>query len=234
MLAVMELLLLTAVVPFRFGFRFHGLGATHTRTKATIDAEKERRNQYYTFIERNLYIPLNEWRSALPRIGWRWLRWQASSRVTIASLRFKSKQTEQKNCLAICNTEREGSHVHKIKDKRPIWPFNPFPFPFPFPFAFAFANKQPALYQLQGAAIDSHWCIGIIRFAHLLFGQTSVPPAICDWRCILSGTASIELAMKGSIKTYEIVHRYIRGDILIDFSAANVLEIRCRLTKLIS
>lgn len=60
----------------------------------------------------------------------------------------------KKNCLAICHTEREGSHVHKIKDKRPIWPFNPFPFAFPF--AFAFANKQPALYQLQGAAIDSH------------------------------------------------------------------------------
>lgn len=148
-------------------------------------------------MERNLYISLNEWRSSCPGLG----EGDPDGRHLLKQQSHLCGSNQNKlNKKLFGNlpySEREGSHVDKIKDKRPIWPFNPFPF--------AFANKQPALYQLQGAAIDSHWCIGIIRFAHLLFGQTSVPPA----RCILSGTASIQLAMKGSIHTYEIAHRYI-------------------------
>lgn len=59
--SVMELLLLTAVVPFRFGFRFHGLGATHTRTKATIDRCRERAEESVLYFHRKEFVYFFEW-----------------------------------------------------------------------------------------------------------------------------------------------------------------------------
>lgn len=100
----------STLVPFRFGFAFPipcSLEATHTRELK----ERERRNRFNTFMERNLYIS-------------QWMKVNfASSRATIKSLRFKSKQTEQKkNCLAICHTEsRVVGAVDKIKDKRDLF-----------------------------------------------------------------------------------------------------------------